>query len=359
MLDPADVAAARAPFGRAATLPARAYTDPAIHALERERIFEREWLCVARSDQLARPGDHRPLDLLGRPLLLTRDERGALHVLSRVCRHRGALVAEGAGNAKSLRCPYHGWTYRLDGTLVGTPYMERGPDFDPRDFCLPELPCEEWLGFVFTSFAPDPAPLAPRLVSLARALARYDLAAYPTTEPMCFESAFDWKVLADNFMEAYHHSGTHRDTLEAGLPARRSYALESDGPWSLLVMPPSEAAPASDPHDWPEASVLAVCVFPDHLFTISPSELLWYQLLPGGPGRFDLRVHVCPPRGLAGTAEADALHELVRRVHLQDIGACEATWAGLRSPCYRAGRLGPLERPLWQFGQWWLDRIGL
>jgi phenylpropionate dioxygenase-like ring-hydroxylating dioxygenase large terminal subunit len=356
----ADVAAARLPFGRAATLPSNAYTDPSVYAAEVERIFRREWLCVARADQIANAGDYLCVDLLGDRLVVTRDERGEIHVLSRVCRHRGAVLLEGRGNAKTLRCPYHAWVYRLDGQLAGAPHMEGASGFEPKRCALPRLACEVWEGFVFTSFDPGAAPLAPGLAGLSRVLARYRLGAFVSaSEPMVFESVFDWKVLVDNFMEAYHHIAVHRDTLEPALPARASYALDSDGPWSLLVMPPRDAKPPADPADWPDASLVAGCVFPAHLVAPTREVLTWYQILPEAPGRFTLRIHVCPSPEMLDSPHAEAIRALARQIHLQDIEACEATFAGLGSSDYRAGLIAPLERPLWQFAQWWLDRMGL
>lgn len=353
------VAAARLPFGRAATLPSEAYGEPGVHAEELGRLFRRHWLCVARADQLAHSGDFVTLDLLREPLVVLRDG-DQLRVLSRVCRHRGAEVVRGVGNAARLRCPYHAWVYELDGRLAGAPHMEGSEAFDPAACALPALRCEVWEGFVFACFDPAAEPLGPRLAGLSRLLSRYRLAEFVTTEPLVFDSHFDWKVLVDNFMEAYHHVAVHKDTLEPLFPARASWTPESDGPWSLLVMPPRhEAERPRDARAWPEASLVAGCVYPSHLFALTPDLLSWYQVLPEAPGRFTLRIHACPSREIRGTEHADALREFTRRVHLQDVQACEATFAGLRAPSHRAGVLGPLERALWQWNQWWLREMGL
>jgi phenylpropionate dioxygenase-like ring-hydroxylating dioxygenase large terminal subunit len=237
--------------------------------------------------------------------------------------------------------------------------MEDAEQFDPTQCALPRLRSEVWKGFIFASFDPKAEPLAPRLATLTQVLSRYRLEDFVSSEVMIFESAFNWKVLVDNFMEAYHHIATHRDTLEPILPARRSYTLENDGPWSLLVMPPRDSVTSDDPHDWPEESLLAGCIFPTLLFAPSRDSLSWYQILPERAGRFMLRIYVCPSREMSGTPAADGLRAFVEQVHLQDIGACEATWAGLQSPCYRAGQLAPLEKSLWQFSQWWLQRMRL
>ena len=237
--------------------------------------------------------------------------------------------------------------------------MESAVAFESQHCALPELRSEVWEGFVFVSLDASPAPLAPRLVTLARVLARYRFDEFVTLEPMVFESAFNWKMLVDNFMEAYHHIATHRDTLEPALPGRASYALESDGLWSLLVMPPRGAKASDDPIDWPDESLVAGCVFPSHLFALSPGLLTWYQILPTAAGRFKLCIHTCPSRESEGASHAEALNAITRKVHLQDVAACESAWAGLQSPCYRSGFITPLEKPLWQFSQWWLDRMGL
>src|SRR5207249_281286 len=112
---PTDFTGARRPSLEASTLPLYCYTSPDFFRLEVEHIFLKEWLCVGRVDQVAKPGDYFSLDLIGEPLVVTRDDRGEIHVLSRVCRHRAMMVVEGAGNARAFECPYHGWTYSLRG----------------------------------------------------------------------------------------------------------------------------------------------------------------------------------------------------------------------------------------------------
>src|SRR5512139_2237819 len=118
------------PFARASTLPPRCYVDPAFYEREVESIFRREWHCVARVDQLPEPGSYLAFDLVGEPLVAVRDLEGRLRVLSRVCRHRWMPVVEGRGRARSFQCPYHRWTYGLDGALLGAPEMDRSEGFE-------------------------------------------------------------------------------------------------------------------------------------------------------------------------------------------------------------------------------------
>lgn len=378
-LAPEALARARRPLEQAATLPAEAYTSPAVYARECERIFAREWLCAGRADQIPAAGDYFALDLLGDRLVVLRGLDDRVRVLSRVCRHRGAELVQGSGNTRSLSCPYHAWTYRLDGTLAGAPYMEEATGFDRARCRLPELRCELWEGWIFVSFDPEAEPLAPRLAPLSRMLAGYRMADMVAVETATFDSPFNWKVLVDNFMEAYHHIAIHRDTFEPLFPAAQSWAPENEGPYSMLVMPPREgraAAPEaaggaeegaaglpSIPGLSPEESqqLVAAVVYPFHLFAPSAHGLTWYQLLPDSGERFQLRIFTCLPREALDeprhAAAIEALQAFTRLVHEQDIRACEATWAGLRARSFTQGVLGPLEKPIWQFNQWWLERM--
>jgi phenylpropionate dioxygenase-like ring-hydroxylating dioxygenase large terminal subunit len=179
-------------------------------------------------------------------------------------------------------------------------------------------------------------------------------------------------VLVDNFMEAYHHLATHRDTLQPLLPAALSYVPENEGPYSALVMPPrpasGESAPTADspnagiPDDGPKPLVAAV-VYPTHLFAPSEHSLAWYHILPERHDRFTLRIYTCFYRdALEDEAQSHAvrgLHELTKAIHHQDISACESVWSGLASPTFDSGPLSSLEKAIWQFNQWWTDRMVL
>ena len=125
------IARARAPLAQAWTLPVAAYTSPDIYAREEARIFRRSWWPLARLDQVGQPGDYLSLDLAGQPVMVVHGHDGRVRVLSRVCRHRAALVAEGSGNRKLFTCPYHSWSYDTGGELVRAPLREGAEGFDP------------------------------------------------------------------------------------------------------------------------------------------------------------------------------------------------------------------------------------
>ncbi len=356
-LDAEGVARARRPLSEASTLPAEAFTSPELYQRETEQLFSREWLCAGRVDQVPEPGDYMALDLLGDLLVVVRGKDGVVRVLSRVCRHRAAELVQGAGNARSFQCPYHRWTFQLDGQLIGAPHMD-GADFDRTGCRLPEIRSEIWEGWIFVNFDDNAEPLGPRLAPLSALLAPYRMADLVAVETATFDSPFNWKVLTDNFMEAYHHIGTHRDTLEPMLPGAHSHTPDSEGLYSVLFMPDVEG---NDPAETTAGGLVAATVFPFHLFAPSEHSMAWYQLLPETYDRFTLRVFTCFPREVlddpAEREGVEGLQAFTRTVHLQDIEACETTWSGLGARSFESGPLCPLEKPIWQFNQWWLDRM--
>jgi phenylpropionate dioxygenase-like ring-hydroxylating dioxygenase large terminal subunit len=357
-----------APLARASTLPPSCYVDPAFWQLELERIFRREWLCIGRVDQLARAGDYFAFELLGEPLVAVRGDDGEIRVLSSVCRHRWMPVALGRGNRRSFQCPYHLWTYALDGRLLGAPEMQRAEGFERADCRLPALRVETWLGWIFACFDPNAAPLAPRLEGLRRVIEPYAPEEMRTGEPLVFEHEWNWKVMVENFVESYHHAGTHRDTLQPLVPASGTYADDADGPYAVLhnptkggvPMPASfrEPRPLSDEQ---RARFVVGAVFPCHLFSVQSGSLVWYLLEPRGPNRFALRIYPCVPPAAPGDADhaghVEGLRTFLDVIHRQDIGACEGVWRGLQSRLAAPGRLSHLEKAIWQLARFVVERV--
>src|SRR5689334_4377266 len=133
------------------TLPSAVYTDAAVFAAEKDRIFARTWQVVGHAHQVANPGDYFTTELMGEPLLVVRGNDGILRGFYNVCRHRAGPPAEGCGSRRVFRCGYHGWTYGLDGRLISTPEFEGVQDFDAGQFGLRPVRCEEWSGLVFVN----------------------------------------------------------------------------------------------------------------------------------------------------------------------------------------------------------------
>lgn len=359
----------RKPLESAWTLPPAAYLDDAVYARETERIFRKSWLPLARVDQLPNRGDYLSLDLFGQPVMVVHGQDGEYRVMSRTCLHRAALVAEGDGNRKLFTCPYHAWSYDTSGQLVRAPLMEGANGFSPSDCRLPQLRTEIWEGFILANFDAEAAPFAPQVESFTRYFSNFQLANMKVIRTLNFDSDWNWKVLVENFMEAYHHIATHPETFEPSYHARDSKVPDNDGPWSILHMPaaheelPEGLPPVEGLEDWQIRDLFAATMFPHFLLGIQGSVVTWYQLFPQGAGKLQLKIHICVPAShtdIDGFEDiADGIAELVGYIHSEDIRANDLVWEGLNAPMTGQGRLSPLEKSIWQLNQWWLNRMDL
>jgi phenylpropionate dioxygenase-like ring-hydroxylating dioxygenase large terminal subunit len=209
------------PLEEAETLPPMCYTDAGFYEFEKEAVFNHEWLCVGRESRVRRPGDFFTTTIIGEPLVIARDLEGNLRAMSAVCQHRAMLVAEGHGNARGFVCPYHHWTYSLDGRLVNAPAMEKTCNFDKGGIRLPALKTEVWLGFIFVNFDPDAPPLTPRLRAVESAVEHYDMTgAEEVGWPQTFRFNWNWKVMFENNNDGYHANRLHQGPLHDFIPSR-------------------------------------------------------------------------------------------------------------------------------------------
>ena len=208
------------PIERAETLPPVCYTDPQFYEFEKEAVFNHEWLCAGRESQVSSPGDFFTTAIIDEPLIVVRDFDGELRAMSAVCQHRAMLVAEGCGNTRRFVCPYHKWSYRLDGALSNCPAMDRTENFDKSEIRLPTLKVETWLGFVFVNFDADAPPLAPRLKYVEEAIDRYDLtSAELAGDPQTSVFPWNWKVMFENNNDGYHANRLHSGPLHDFIPS--------------------------------------------------------------------------------------------------------------------------------------------
>ena len=196
----------------ATTMPARWYTDPAFLELEKEKIFWRTWQPVGRTDMVARPGDFFACEVVGEPIVVTRTKEGELRAFYNVCRHRGAQVARGKGNRKSLQCHYHGWTYGLDGQLLATPEFEGVKNWNKADNCLPPVKVEAWGPFIFVNLDPNAPDMKDTCYGDIMAEMKqkgFHIDRMTSIERRDYEIACNWKVYVDNYLEGYHLPTAH------------------------------------------------------------------------------------------------------------------------------------------------------
>jgi phenylpropionate dioxygenase-like ring-hydroxylating dioxygenase large terminal subunit len=337
----------------ARALPRQAYIDPRVFTAERERVFAAGWLPVARLSDLRNPGDYRSADLAGAPVVATRDRDGELHVLSRVCRHRGMPVVEGAGNTGSLNCPYHLWRYGLDGGLLSAPAMERSAGFDPATCALPSVRHETWAGWLFANLDGKAAPLGPDLAPLTERLAAIIPDQLVTAGVLTFESPWNWKVMVENFLESYHHIGPHAASLQQTNPGLATRATSDSLRYSILENPPAS----------PDVGAFVVAAaFPATLMFFTEGEVpfgVWYELTDIEATRFTLNIHLLAPPELAGVPEiVEEFRQQVEAIHGEDIPVCGGVQRGVASPLYKPGPLSHLEAALWAFHRHLADCFG-
>ncbi|MBI1220719.1 MAG: Rieske 2Fe-2S domain-containing protein [Rhodobacteraceae bacterium] len=356
------------PFERAHAMPKSVYTSPEFLAQEMTHIFARDWLCAGRADALPDPGDYLTMTIAGEPVIVLRDRDGILRAMSNVCRHRMSKLLEGRGHTRAIVCPYHAWTYNLDGTLRGAPAMTLNEGFCKDQIALPQVRCTEWLGWIMVTLNPDaPAP-AEALRDVESLVGYLHMENYVEAFREEFRWATNWKVLAENFMESYHlpvcHAGTIGGTVDLlkmtcpeGLPAFNYHYIIKNDALDLTLAHPSNTTLTGDER----RTTWLLSVYPALLITLTPGYFWYLCLTPDGPGH----VNVLYGGGLAPEFAADPkskehfdrLKTLLDEVNMEDKGCVEAVYAGIRAGLSEPGPLSHLERPNFDFATWIASRI--
>lgn len=364
------IEAVRKPLLEASMLPTRTYTSRQFYEFEVESIFRKEWFCVGREEQLEKPGDYFTLTIIGEPLVVVRDQTGQINVLSRVCRHRGALVAEGAGNARAFECPYHAWVYSLQGKLVGAPYMNKTKGFSKSDCRLPSLRVECWEGFIFANFDSQAAALGPQLEQLSKRLAPYKLSQMRTARSLTYTGPFNWKVLLENNCEGYHHIGAHKHTAEPFFPGRLVEAEDTDGRIIFLNAPSVGAAVYTPEKGLPAIEGLSAdqlkiavnpVILPTHIMFIEWDLMTYFRVYPEGPEQTTYQLDLCLPRSTLELPNIqktlDGMWEALGPVIEEDNSVLQLATQGLRAGLAQAGRYCHLDKGVQQLHQYILSRV--
>ncbi|MDJ0358435.1 aromatic ring-hydroxylating dioxygenase subunit alpha [Paenarthrobacter sp. PH39-S1] len=188
-------------------LPPETFTSDEFHKFEMEAVFGHEWFCIGRATDIPNKGDYYTLNVGNEPLLVTRLADGSVRVQANVCQHRAMKVAEGSGNARRFKCPYHAWVYGLDGKLQSAPDLNDSPCFDKSKVELPGIRSAVWEGFVFITFDPDIPPLGERLGVLGSYLKNWGMSDLRSASPLSWlDIPVNWKIFGD---ECYHCAHLH------------------------------------------------------------------------------------------------------------------------------------------------------
>ncbi|GAA2343202.1 aromatic ring-hydroxylating dioxygenase subunit alpha [Streptomyces kunmingensis] len=360
-----------------ATLPGRYYTDPDLFRTEQERVFERMWFCAVRSSDLEKPGAFRTVQVGRESVLVTRSRTGALNAFLNVCRHRGArLCTEEQGQVRrTLRCPYHAWTYDLDGALIAAPDLARMPDFDRSAYGLVRVALREWLGYAWVCLADEPpsfeesvrAAAVERLGDSA-AIDHYGTEGLALGKRITYDVRANWKLIVENFMECYHCATIHPELTDVLPEFAEGYAAQyyvghgvefgdevqgftvdgSAGFGTLPLVPPER-----------DRRYYAVTVKPTVFVNLVPDHVILHRMFPLAEDRTVVECDwLYAPEVVASGADVSRSVELFHRVNVQDFEACERTQPAMASRAYRdGGVLVPTEHHIGIFHGWLREQL--
>ena len=355
---------AQVPFGNAQTLPPAIYHNPEILDLEIDRIFRSEWICLGRTAEMPKPGDFICRDIIDSPVFAIRQKDGSIKAFSNVCLHRSACLLSGDGHVSRISCPYHSWTYELDGRLIGAPFMHETAGFNLKDYSLNELVCEVWEGFVYVSLGSEPTSIAHRLGELTSLISDFRIADYVPV--FAEEETWDtnWKCLVENFMDVYHLHRVHKNsfskygssevqtTLDSGGDAfAYHYVQDEEGSRSVQAHPDNNWLQGPD-----RLRTWLINIFPAHTIQLQP-DMLWYlSILPDGLEKTRIRWAVSIPAEILDSAKNKQAHidevmALLHQVNSEDRPIVENVFQTTRSPDATQGPMSYLERNVWDFGR--------
>ncbi len=361
------------PLDEAWSLPPNVYTDPAVLAYESEAIFRRHWLCLGRSDMLASAGDYTCLDFAGHAIIMLRDKDGTLRAFANTCRHRGARLMEGSGKTAGIRCPFHSWAYKLDGTLAGAPHMDKVDGFCKSDFGLIAYHVAERLGFIFVCLVKEAPDLDAALGDFAAIHTPWPLASLVSKRRQQIEVNCNWKTFIEVFNEYYHLPFVHPDSIDDVYdPPDQGDVVEGDfatqfgsteGTGGLLQTSQQKPLPLMPGLKGREANgVRYTWLFPNMTFAAGVDAVWIYEAYPLAADRCLVYQTACfPPE----TVQHEGFEERVKAYYhrldaalAEDIPALVNQQKGLSHPDAVQGRFQPhLEVNVARFAQWYADQM--
>ncbi|HZC69151.1 MAG TPA: aromatic ring-hydroxylating dioxygenase subunit alpha [Jatrophihabitans sp.] len=352
-----------AEFGQSRMLPREVYVDPAVFAWERRHIFS-SWMCVGYADDLPEPGAQRGVAVGTGGVLLTRDEDGAVHAFANVCRHRGHELLACGQSAKrhSIVCPYHSWTYKLDGSLRNAPGFRHIETFEPAQFGLVPLRVVDWHGWIFVDPSGDSGDFADHVAGTEDIVTPYRPEQLKIVARHSYELACNWKVIAENYQECYHCSTIHPE-LSRISPPTSGENLDLPGQWmggSMDLIPEADTMSLSG-HSGGVAiaglsahelrTVMYLVGYPNLLVSLHPDYVMTHLMTPLAVDRTHVECAWAFPREVADKDDFDPSYavEFWDLTNRQDWAACESVQRGLTSPHARPGPLAREEDGVYQF----------
>jgi phenylpropionate dioxygenase-like ring-hydroxylating dioxygenase large terminal subunit len=356
----------------ARTLPAKYYTSPEIFAKERDRIFGQGWLYVGRADSLSESGDYFTFNIFNESLIVVRGPDERIRALFNVCRHRGTRICEETGGkfTGAIQCPYHAWTYGLDGRLMAARNMQSTPGFDKSQWPLHEAPLAEWEGFLFVSLSAKPEPFAKAFTPLINRFSKWNIGGLRLAKRITYDLRCNWKLVAQNYSECYHCPVIHpqldklspwdsgRNDLGEGPFLGGFMTLRNPG-GSMTLTGHTERPPVGEVDGEELDRIYYYSIFPSMLLSLHPDYVMAHRLVPLAVDRVHIECDwLFDPKTMArpdfDPSDAVGFWDMTNR---QDWKVCELSQAGIESRAYVPGPYSSNEGILHAYDKHYLSVI--
>jgi Rieske 2Fe-2S family protein len=351
------------PGTAAKSLPQKYFVSPELFAEEQKKIFSNDWLLVGHQSQIAKAGDYFVIEVAGESLIVIRDSKSEIRAFYNVCRHRGTRLKEDAcGHASAIQCPYHAWTYGLDGRLIGAPHMDEVPRFDKADYSLHRVNVGLWEGFIFANLvAKQDGSLSVDdwFAPLAGKFSHWNMSILQPAKRIAYDVRANWKLMFENYSECYHCPGVHPQ-LQKVSPYDSAENDLREGPFlggfmkinpgkSLTMSGNACALEIDHEHEHEKESrqrVLYYSIFPNTLLSLHPEYVMVHQLWPQSPER---TLIVCdwlfhPDAFDQKDFKPEDAIEFWNMTNKQDWHVCELSQQGIASRAYQPGPYSSREK---------------
>jgi glycine betaine catabolism A len=350
--------------------------DEAVWEDEREQIFARSWVCIcSNADVCDGAGSYALKGLAGEQILLVRGPDNGLRAFANLCRHRGAELVDSTDDSalhgcfgSVIKCPYHHWTYGIDGALRGTPHLEMSAD-ERASRGLIELAVGTWGGFVFVDQSGQAGPLEDHLGDAPRRTENYALAQLQIGVRRFYDVAANWKVIAENYNECYHCGPVHPELCDLVPSFRRGGGVDldweggiphRDGAYTFTTTGTTKRAPFPGLSPDERVNHKGELVLPNLLVSLSCDHVVAFVLLPHGAARTrvicDFLFH--PSEALGDDFDPHDAVDFWDVVNRQDWSICERVQRGMTSRHFERGLFAPVEDPSLDIRRWWAARMG-
>lgn len=362
-------ASTRATLERARHLPGRIYSSPDIYQSEVEEFFMKDWLYVGRVEEVEKPGDYMAMRLVDQPVVVSRDRNGELHAYFNMCVHRGVEVAQGSGNTRAFKCPYHGWVYDLAGKLTGAAFMKETEEFDPKQCRMKPIRLDTWRGNIFVTFNPDAPSLDRFIAEFEHDFGFLHMENCRLGNKIVLDVACNWKFIPENLMDFYHVGVLHAKSFGSKFSWDNDNVILKDGGGMTIWYDAAPPTPGGEPllgkMPWLD----------DRPFSFACTGFNWPNMTLFG--RIDCaRIMVTWPLNVGrslvtiyhlfpeSTLERPDIEEKLRIYHdyqitvlEEDRSMIESMQKAMASPNYVPGRMSTREKPLHHFMNGYLERM--